>query len=665
MDLTGALHLVAGIAALGLGAGAFLRRPDHRRNRLFALLCTAIAVWNLGVVGELTAPALRWGRLFLLGACAAAPLGVHLALVVAGASGSAVRVLLFVAYVLAGTLWGSVWTPLYQIQPGWNFAAAILLGSILAAGLWVFLGCWRALPSGPERSALRLLIGAGAVGVIGGLSDFLPRQAPGFPKLGPAAVLLFLLIVCAVVVRHRFLDVDVFLARALALFVGSAAAALLLFHVARVPAGRLLPLYLATFLIVAVAGPAWRALLYGVRALFGPTVSLADALATVSRQLPMAGEPGDVRRAIEEASRALPEDVRAGVYLRDEPHGAYRLAFRTGPGTAPMSLPGTDVLPWLLEREGRPVTRHFLEAETRDSAGERRALAAAAARQMSDLEAELAVPFFRHQMFAGWVGVGGGHTERYLTAEVASALMAVGNQAVASLDRIQAQELARRREALAAVGEMAAGLAHEVRNPLAAIHGAAQALAVGMDARKAREMLDIIEEESGRLGRVVSEFLEYARPGTPRRQPVDVGDLARRVLRAAEAAGSRPRAELRIAEGTPPALADADQLQRAMGNLVRNAQEAAGPDGSLRLEVARDGSGRVRVRFEDDGPGIPPEQMARLFQPFYTTKPGGTGLGLALVHRVVEAHGGEVSVDGRPGRGAVFTIVLPAAEGAA
>jgi len=174
-------------------------------------------------------------------------------------------------------------------------------------------------------------------------------------------------------------------------------------------------------------------------------------------------------------------------------------------------------------------------------------------------------------------------------------------------------------------------------------------------------MLEVIQDETGRLGRVVGDFLDYARPAPPHREPVDVAELTRRVLLSASAAGLGLRAELQVTSEATRALGDPDQLQRAFANLVQNASDAAGPGGLLRIEVGRDGSGRITIRFQDNGPGIPPEQMARLFQPFHTTKPGGTGLGLALVHRVVETHGGELSVDGRPGLGAAFTLALPGA----
>ena len=180
------------------------------------------------------------------------------------------------------------------------------------------------------------------------------------------------------------------------------------------------------------------------------------------------------------------------------------------------------------------------------------------------------------------------------------------------------------------------------------------------DPRRSREMLEVIEEETARLGRVVGEFLDYARPSTRRREPVDLADLAHSALRSAEAAGQGLKAMMRVADGTPPAAGDPDQLRRAVGNLLRNAREAAGPLGSVRIEITPEGSDRVAIRIEDNGPGISAEALPRLFQPFFTTRPGGTGLGLALVHRLVEAHGGEVRVEARPAEGAAFTIVLPA-----
>ncbi len=667
MTLQVQLYLAAGLGALALGVGALVREPGRKRNRLFAVFCTALALWNLTKAAELSGlhVPVPWHVVFLLGACAAVPTGLHFILLVSGLSGQPSRRVLPFAYTTAAALWVSAVTPAYRWQPAWNLTALVVLGGLLFICVKVLLRHMRSLPLGLHRNAARLVTIGAAVGVVGGLSDLLPRGPEGPIKIGPVAVLVFLLVVCSVLVRYRFLDVESFLAEALAMIVGAVVVSVSLHAVSLAFGGGLFPLFVATFLILSVRGPIWRALLSGLRSLLGGGDPVAQALVAVSGGLHTAQEPGEVWKVFDNGLKSLPGNLRIEIVLRRSPAEPFRLAYGSDAGTTTSQREIDHALPTLLERERSPVTRRFLQVEATETWGERRERAAAALAQLEACGAELAVPLLRGDFLAGWIAIAGEHLRQFPSVEMAAAFLAVGNQALAGLDRIEAQEAARRREALAAVGEMAAGLAHEVRNPLGAIRGAAQVLSMDADAGQTREMLEVIQEETGRLGRVVGDFLDYARPVPLRRQAVDVAEIARRVLRAAEVAGMQLRADLRVRDGVPRVLGDPDQLQRAFTNVVRNAAEATGPGGLLRVEVGRDEAGRITVRFEDNGPGIPPEQAARLFQPFHTTKPGGTGLGLALVHRVVEAHGGTLGVDGRPGLGAVFTIALPSAEEAA
>jgi signal transduction histidine kinase len=173
----------------------------------------------------------------------------------------------------------------------------------------------------------------------------------------------------------------------------------------------------------------------------------------------------------------------------------------------------------------------------------------------------------------------------------------------------------------------------------------------------------VIGEEAARLERVLGEFLEYARPGAPRRERVDLEPLARRVIQGLSLAGMKMEVELSVDPRASAVSGDPDQLHRAFENLARNAWEATGHGGRLRIEIAPESEGCISVRFEDNGPGIPEARTPELFQPFYSTKAGGTGLGLALIHRIVDAHGGEIHVEGREGLGAVFTLILPTGNG--
>jgi len=665
VNLTVELHLLAGLGALGLGIGTLLVDPRRSRNRLFAILCGALALWSLGAAADRSglAPQIPWHLLFLLGSCFTAPVGLHLCLDLTGRAGS-LRPLLLATYAVAAALYLSSWTAAYARQPGWNYAAMAVLGAVFAAALSITVRHGVSRRHGPERSAYRLLLLASLFAVITGLSDFVPRSGQSVPNFGGLGVLVLLLVVCALVVRHRFLDVHVFVARSLGLLAGAAAAALVLLGIGRLTGDGFLPLFGATLAILLVAGPVGRALLSGLRGFNRGPDALARALIATSRRLPTALGPEEVWASIGEALRVLEGEARVTLYLATHDDGPYRAVYHSGGAIDAPEVPATAPLPRFLFDEGALVTRLVLEEGARSGATGRRDRAAAALAEFRAAGSELAIPIVRGARLAAWIEIGGGLPERYLKAEVATAFLAVGNQAVASLERLQAEEEARRRRALAAVGEMAAGLAHEVRNPLGAIQGAAQVLMTETDPRRAREMLEVIEEETSRLGRVVGEFLDYARPATQRREPVDLAELARLALRSAEAAGQGLKASVRVADGAPPAAGDPDQLQRAIGNLLQNARKATGPGGSVRIDVAPEGSDRVAIRIEDDGPGISAEALPRLFQPFFTTHPGGTGLGLALVHRLIEEHGGEVRVESGPGRGASFTLVLPAARAA-
>ena len=662
MNLTVELHLLAGLGALGMGAGTLLVEPRRPRNRLFAILCCTLALWGLGVAVDRSGIAhqVPWHVVFLLGSCFTAPVGLHLCLDLTGRT-ETLRGTLAAAYVAAAALYLSSWTPAYyDRQPGWNYLAMAVLGVVFATALAITVRYGVSRRHGPERNAYRLLLVAAILAVLTGLSDFLPRNGRPIPQLGAAGLLVLLLLVCALVVRDRFLDVHAFVARSLGLLAGAAAAALLVLGVARLSGDAFLPLFGAMVVVLLIAGPLGRVLLSGMHPILGGPDPLAQALMGTSRRLPVARGPDEVRGAIGEALRVLEGEARVTLYLAGPDEDTYRAVYHTGGAVEAPVVPADGALPRFLYDEGAPVTRVVLEERARTGARARRAAASGALAQFRASGSELAIPIARGARLAGWIEVGGGLPERYLKAEVATAFLAVGHQTVASLERIQAEEDAKQREALAAVGEMAAGLAHEVRNPLGAIQGAAQVLLSETDSRRAREMLEVIEEETARLGRVVGEFLDYARPSTRRREPVDLADLAHSALRSAEAAGQGLKAMMRVADGTPPAAGDPDQLRRAVGNLLRNAREAAGPRGSVRIEIAPEGPDRVAIRIEDDGPGTSAEALPRLFQPFFTTRPGGTGLGLALVHRLVEAHGGEVRVEARPSEGAAFTIVLPA-----
>jgi len=228
------------------------------------------------------------------------------------------------------------------------------------------------------------------------------------------------------------------------------------------------------------------------------------------------------------------------------------------------------------------------------------------------------------------------------------------------------EEAVARSERLAAIGRLAAGVAHEIRNPLAAISGSVELLAQGPateGADDAKELMAIVTREVSRLNGLISDLLAFARPRAPEKQPLDLSATVQEMLRVFEHDKrlDGTRVALR-ANGAVQVDADPGQLRQVVWNLVRNACEADVSNGPVEIAVGTvdaDGARWARLAVRDHGPGISEESRARIFEPFYSTKQGGTGLGLATVHRIVEEHRGRLHALAPPGGGAEFEVLLP------
>jgi PAS domain S-box-containing protein len=245
------------------------------------------------------------------------------------------------------------------------------------------------------------------------------------------------------------------------------------------------------------------------------------------------------------------------------------------------------------------------------------------------------------------------------------------------LSRLKALEAeVRRGERLAALGQMALALAHEIRNPLGAIRGVAQLLGGELGAGPYREHLEVMLGEIDRVNRVMEALLDLGRPMRFAFAPVNLHELLGRVCLLAEPAARAQTVQLvrRYDPSLPPLWADADRLTQVFQNLVQNGIEAMPGGGRLTLttrlsldpvyaKVDVGGGPRplVEVLVSDEGEGIPDELRDRVFDPFVTTKPRGLGLGLALSHRIVEEHRGAVRVQSTPGKGTTFAVYLPTA----
>jgi signal transduction histidine kinase len=233
----------------------------------------------------------------------------------------------------------------------------------------------------------------------------------------------------------------------------------------------------------------------------------------------------------------------------------------------------------------------------------------------------------------------------------------------------QAQEEARRSERLAALGQLSAGLAHELRNPLAVIKGSAETLIRKLANTDpiTTEMASYISSEVNRMNALVTRFLDFARPHKLQQHTEQIPPLIERALKAARERwpDAKVEVERQFAPDLPEVKLDGDLVERVFTNLALNAYEAMGPaGGKLHVSAVPSSGGKrgVEITFQDTGPGIPAELQEQIFNPFFTTKEAGVGLGLSIVSKIVDDHRGSIRVTSEPGKGACFTVLLPGGE---
>ncbi len=223
------------------------------------------------------------------------------------------------------------------------------------------------------------------------------------------------------------------------------------------------------------------------------------------------------------------------------------------------------------------------------------------------------------------------------------------------------QEQLNRVDRLAAVGEMGAGIAHEVNNALAVIYGHTTDIEA-MDEQQLRSALAGVDTQAKRIAEIVQGVLGFSRPRTPHRDPVDLVAIAEQTLEmiGPELARRQVQLEKEVDTDLPKVLADPQQIQQVLLNLFKNALQATPLDQvpQLRVEV-RGLDNELAVNVTDGGPGIEPDVISRIFDPFFSTKSGGTGLGLSVSYAIAQANGGDLRVQSELGRGTTFTLTLP------
>jgi len=397
---------------------------------------------------------------------------------------------------------------------------------------------------------------------------------------------------------------------------------------------------------------------------------LQVGLAQLDQALPRVVSKEHLARQLLGGLHSLARFSAISLYLRDGDRQLVRLADYRVVGD-PLPLPAVSPSPFGegFERGQDLYLRQELERLQTWGPGDDEI--AARLRVMDAMRADVVLPLMAGSIVLGWLSLEVDEASGGISHEEIGRLMRTARRSAIILENLHDFEALKEHARLAALGTMAAGLAHEIRNPLAGIKGAAQYLQATRPEADEEDFLQVITDEVDRLNHVVSNFLDYSRPFVLDRQPTDLNAVVSQVisLLGAEGVPEGVRVVEDYAGGLPVCMADGDKLRQVFLNLLQNAVQALEKRGGsvsvrtrhtlLRRSGGDEGLQGVEISFVDDGPGIATDDLDKLFVPFFTTKVHGTGLGLAISHRIVRAHEGDLEVLSTPGRGSRFTVRIP------
>jgi len=679
MDLRTRTSLFCGALALAIAVSMLLRRRPARAQWFFAAFSADIGLWYLAQWLYLVQLSPIWAHFTAVLVVLMPQFAVHLFEALFPRAG-AKQTLPRVAGALFFPMLLLVLSPYHTA--GWVRGAVILyVFGLLAAGLFTL---WRRGEDSGSRSTqkrARFVVACGALAAAFSLADFLWFVGVPLPPVGAVLSIVFLFVLSESLIRERLVD----LYEMAALAVVSTALAFALggiFYVFVQLLGQFQTMYLnavmgGIVMLVLFEPLRDKITAYLHRSFFLERADLERAVDRARHELTHVLHVDRMMHVVIDALADSRRATAAAIYL----HHPLAVELELGLGfgvKSPKRIPVAGIRALTERLEG--VASCALEEVERELAempqeGPGEAL-------LTDerllREAELLGPF-RHGVVVSLRARGGEllglllvldeRVSDAFSADDRALLELLARQISVLIENTRSYLQMQAQARLAALGQMAAGLAHEVKNPLSAIKGAAQLLGETPNGHAAdeasSEFLDIILEEVDRLDRVVRSVLNYARPSQGDEGLIDVNTVADQTLRLLSSdRDGGCHYETEFETNLPRVRADAEQLRQVLLNLIRNAAQAMGGHGTITITTRRraDSDRSVEIAVTDRGPGISPEVRPHLFVPFFTTHPQGTGLGLAISERIIQEMGGRIEVLTALGAGSTFSVQLPPAQ---
>lgn len=689
MDIRTQSALLAGIIGLALGLSMLLRQQRARVVTLFGVFALSVGAFHFARFLEGLFP-------IEAGADAIAPrvmLGLTIVLGALVPSTALSFFLEFLNFSPRAARYGRR-TSFFSLLLGLTVGATPLaeqLWARVAVSAWVLLALtfsvslllarMRASEARIDRLRLTYLATGAAASILFSGLDFLARFDIPFPTLGPIVSTLFLFFLSQTLLRLRLMDLHELLGKIASQTVLASILALVFIVLTVWVQKDNTSLYLfnttvAAFVMLILHEPLSRwveerivsvffrqrfAFLESVRQLLRRSANVIDGQQLATLLLDGINE---TRRVTHVSIYLLAED-RPGFRLLDSRGPQPAMFLDAGAARALASRTERAQLLETVNRRAMELKAQPLEArKAREEVKRLNDVRAA----MEQMRAGITVPLVGNDRVLGFLNLWDERVPEAFASDEIALILELADRFSTVVENSKLYERMRERDRLAALGEMAAGLAHEIRNPLGAIKGAAQCLDPRTVPKDEREFIEVIVEEVNRLNGVVTAFLDYARPLKQSFGPTDVNEVVTRTLRLIQ--NDLP-GQVTLREELTPDLprveGDAEQLKQVLINLVLNATQALGEAGGTvtikTLKPERFGDFRqadaIEIQVSDTGPGIPADQQLNIFVPFFTTKQKGTGLGLAICQRIVKSHNGTIAVQSRVGDGATFVIRLP------
>src|SRR5436309_6677026 len=534
-----------------------------------------------------------------------------------------------------------------------------------------------------KKNQFKYVISSSLLGFLSGATSFFPFFTTLVPPIGAPLVYLYTFPITYAVARYRLLDIDVVIKKSLIyaflLMLLLAPCYLLVIWGQKASFGNINYVFsmftLLLFIIVAFFFPKVRFRTEEAleRALFQKRVDYRETLLRSSKDMVSIVDLENLsNNLVKTVGRALGVE-KASLYLVDEAKGSYNLNAKVGLGAdqyLETALLRDDPLIRRLQKSHEGVVKEELEMARDDPASR------LTAERMGQLDAEISVPIVSKQKLIGILNLGHKEGKEIYSNEDLELLSTLANQAAIAIENArlyenlkQSQHTLRRADRLSSLGLLTAGLAHEIRNPLVAIRTFTQLLPERYDDAEFREGFQgLALKEVDRICGLITDLLSFARPSRPNVAEENLNDVVESIARILETEAKEKRVEItrEFSANLPKAWIDREQMKQVFMNLILNAIQAMKEGGSIYISTrpySKNEGGEpgpfVQVEIRDTGVGIPEENLDHIFDPFFTSKDEGSGLGLSISHQIVQEHEGYVTVESKIGAGTSFFINLP------